>query len=538
MPTPSDHLALHWLVPHGGSLDTVQVRTTPESLPAPRPSRARVVLLTAAWSGAGQVVAIVGQLALVPLFLRAWGTISYGEWLSLTAAVAYLSLLDGGMQHHVGNRLTESWVKGDWRTFDRELASAVTLYLVSTGAVVLATAALMLATRTWNWQSPLQDDVAALLALLGVQVSLTLWFGLVVAMYRVMGRADRAQFVTVLARLVLMAGTALLLALRCGPISVAAFQGAHAAVFVVLIAFDVCRTDARFVPRFSQASVASAKGLIGPSLHFLNVNVSQALSVQGTLLAARVALGPSAVTTWATTRTLANVLRQAATLIPTAAWPEFTRLAAAEQWPAMARAHRILAKTSTFAVIMAAATLATEGGWIYAWWTGGNAPFVQPLLLVFLVDLVLSAPWLASSYVLASVSKVRGISLAYLVAGGVSVAGAYICFTKLGITAAAVAILSTNLLFFSWTVPTWVGRILAESPAQYARDVYVPALLTSGAAFGVALLVAGVMPDGWGRLAVTAACVSATSAGCGAVWLRSELGTISRLLGKAAAGPT
>ena len=45
----------------------------------------------------GQLVAIVIQLAGVPILLHAWGTQLYGEWLILAAIPTYLSMTDFGV---------------------------------------------------------------------------------------------------------------------------------------------------------------------------------------------------------------------------------------------------------------------------------------------------------------------------------------------------------------------------------------------------------------------------------------------------------
>src|ERR1051325_2162324 len=59
-----------------------------------------------------QVVNSASQLILVPIFLIAWGNQTYGEWLTLSAAVAYLWMLDFGVQTYVVNRLKQCYLRG------------------------------------------------------------------------------------------------------------------------------------------------------------------------------------------------------------------------------------------------------------------------------------------------------------------------------------------------------------------------------------------------------------------------------------------
>jgi hypothetical protein len=46
---------------------------------------------------AGQLLNIVGNLLLVPLFLSRWSTGTYGEWMALSALVGYFGVTDLGM---------------------------------------------------------------------------------------------------------------------------------------------------------------------------------------------------------------------------------------------------------------------------------------------------------------------------------------------------------------------------------------------------------------------------------------------------------
>ena len=59
----------------------------------------------------GHVIARLGSLILVPLFLRYWSATRYGEYVALFAAASYLASLDIGIQQATVNRLRcqSSW---------------------------------------------------------------------------------------------------------------------------------------------------------------------------------------------------------------------------------------------------------------------------------------------------------------------------------------------------------------------------------------------------------------------------------------------
>jgi len=69
----------------------------------------------------GKILLTLGSLLLVPLYLTHWSPTVYGEWLALSAAVAYLSALDLGM--NMGRRTraatpssTQPFSGRDWRS--------------------------------------------------------------------------------------------------------------------------------------------------------------------------------------------------------------------------------------------------------------------------------------------------------------------------------------------------------------------------------------------------------------------------------------
>src|SRR3569833_873432 len=60
-----------------------------------------------------QGVNVITQLLLPPIFLRRYGVAAYGEWLTLTAAVAYLSTLNFGLQTYTNNQVAICYNRGE-----------------------------------------------------------------------------------------------------------------------------------------------------------------------------------------------------------------------------------------------------------------------------------------------------------------------------------------------------------------------------------------------------------------------------------------
>ena len=72
---------------------------------------------------AGQLVTIVSQLLLPPAFLHSYGVSLYGQWLALSAAVAYLTTFNYGLQTFTNMQMTIHYNRGEVQE-TREVQSA------------------------------------------------------------------------------------------------------------------------------------------------------------------------------------------------------------------------------------------------------------------------------------------------------------------------------------------------------------------------------------------------------------------------------
>src|SRR3954447_22604054 len=61
----------------------------------------------------GQGVNLITQLVLPPIFLRKYGVSIYGEWLTLSATVIYLSTLNFGLQTFANNQVAIHYNRGE-----------------------------------------------------------------------------------------------------------------------------------------------------------------------------------------------------------------------------------------------------------------------------------------------------------------------------------------------------------------------------------------------------------------------------------------
>ena len=75
-------------------------------------SLGRISKLFAA-QNATQVVSLLTQLLLPPIFLHSYGVTIYGEWLALSAAIGYLSTVNYGIQTYTNMQMTIHYNRGE-----------------------------------------------------------------------------------------------------------------------------------------------------------------------------------------------------------------------------------------------------------------------------------------------------------------------------------------------------------------------------------------------------------------------------------------
>lgn len=461
-------------------------------------SRARVVLRTGVWSVGTQAVTVATQFVLVPFYLRAWGSELYGDWLTLSAMVAYLVLAEAGMQSYVVNRLTGKVVRGEWEELRRELASATALYVIAIGMAVcgLAVVSLGLPLERWFADRPIGSAAPLVAAVLGAQVAASLGRGLCNGLYRIIGRADLGQRSVFLMRLTTLAAVLATLIAGGSPISVASVQLATTVLATAVMVLETSRREPRARLGLSGADLSLARTFVAPSLLFLLITLAMALTVQGTVLAVSTLLGAAAVVTLATTRTVANAVRQVVGLFMNAVWPEVTRIEAGGDLEKLARAHRLSAKVACALAVPLVAALFFAGPTLYEIWTRGRADGNVTLLRLLLLDALASAPWLASSTVLIAINRHRGVAWLNLLAGVLIVSLSMALIPTFGVGAIGAVVLSVNAAVFGVAVPVWAQRATGDTFGSYAATIYLPVGAVALVTLGGTGLLAHAVPNG------------------------------------------
>jgi glycosyltransferase involved in cell wall biosynthesis/O-antigen/teichoic acid export membrane protein len=398
----------------------------------------------------------VGHLVLVPLYLKYWPATRYGEWLALSSLASYLSTLDVGLNTAGVNRLTQAYARGNREAYARYQDSAIAFYtvLAGGGSIVWAVLVWQLPLGSWLTLSQTPDIEAAWVTwLLGVQVLLAMPVGFLAGVYRSVGNLAWAQWLANARTLAAFALVPLVLGLGGGMRSLAAAQLIPLGLLAGFVLWHRTRRYPELTPTLREARLSALRDLFTPSLLIAVWLLGNMIALQGSVLLVSAEVGGAAVALFVTSRTLTSLVRQVVFTANNALWPHLTALEAIGDYRRLQALHHLLVTVSSALTTAVGACLWFIGGEVIAGWTGGRLEPDTILLRLLVVQVVLEAPWLASSVMPVAFNRPRTVAFATLSA---SVGGIALAALLIG-------------RFGTWAVP--MGRIVAEAIACY---VFIP----------------------------------------------------------------
>lgn len=346
----------------------------------------------------GQLLNIAVRLLLVPLFLSAWGTQGYGEWLILTAAAGWFSLADFGGQLYFINRMTESWAKRQLDEFQKIFTAGMFLFGVSS-AVLMGLAGVTLTLSEFPSWLGIEDasfDVARwVLLIMCFRVLASLPLGLLLGVYRATGaQATSVMYGNLMLLIQLITGAAVLWC-RGGMVLMACTEVIGLLLVSVLVAFDLRQRTPPEVNLFAlrRPDMRIIQQAWIPSLHFLGIQLAMAVIIQGSVIAVAKTLGPFEVAVFSTLRTVSNVVSRFLGMMSHSAWPEFTRLETESDNEGLVRLFSTIFFASTVAGLLYLVVLQLYGEELFDLWLREQLPYQRLSMFLMGAYVLFSNNW-------------------------------------------------------------------------------------------------------------------------------------------------
>jgi O-antigen/teichoic acid export membrane protein len=434
----------------------------------------------------GQFLNVLGNAILVPMFLSRWSTGVYGEWMALSAVVAYFGVTDLGMNSAAANAMTATYARGDLIMFRDVQASALAFYLGMAFTVSVCVGVLMFIfpIPAWIGIKEIPSGVAAWVTwLLAARLLWQMPAAQLGSIYRATGNLAAMQWFGNLQSIGLLVVTAGVLLLHGGVLQQAIWGAVPMIVVTAGAWFSLRRSRPELLPQLSRARLAGVRGLLAPSLLFAIIMVSMALTIQGPVVLVSKVLGGVAVALLVTTRTLANVVKQMVAPVQLALWPELTRLDALGADESLRLGHRFLAVASIAVCAAFAGAIWFEGASVVSVWTGGRLSPDIWLLRFLLLALVLQAPWLASSLFTLANNQHRRLAYSYASSAVLTLTVTGLLLHPYGLLAVPFGGIAGETLACYHFVVKDACNVLKENYARFAVRLWAGVATISSSAF-------------------------------------------------------
>lgn len=380
--------------------------------------------------GLGQLLNTGVRLLLVPLFLSAWGSRVYGEWLILTAIAGWFSLADLGGQLYFINRMTETWAQRRLDEFQQVFSTGL-FFFCGASAVLMALAALaLMLPGVSGWMGIATTDpgiVRWVLSIMCLRVLASLPLGLLLGVYRATGaQATSVMYGNLMLLIQLIAGAAVLLT-RGGMVLMALTEVVGLLLVSLLAGFDLRRRMPAQIClfRMRRPRMDILRHAWAPSLHFFGIQLAMAAMIQGSVIVVAKTMGPFEVAVFSTMRTIANVVSRFLGMMSHSAWPEFTRLHSENDNVRLQGLFRSIFFASTLAGLLYLGLVQHFGAQVFELWLGKQLPYETLSMFLMGALVVFTNQWTLGGNLLMATNRHRDYARVQLPVNVLALVGAY-----------------------------------------------------------------------------------------------------------------
>lgn len=394
-----------------------------------------------------QAITVILQIGLVPVLLYAWGKQSYGVWLLLSAVPTYLTFSDFGFTLIAKNEMLMQVAGGRrddaLRTFHSifALLNLIMPCLIALSVLLICSVDL---SHALNLGSYANGSARLVLILLLLNVVAYQYFLLICGGVRCENRLATEASWGALSRLaegLAVAGAAL----AGGDLVIAAAAALATKLICCISLYFWLRSASPWLSLgHARSSAQEVKRLLKPALAFMLMPISQSLLIQAPLMIVGLLIGPAAVVTFATTRTLARTGTALTNLLNGTVQGEYSI--------AFGRAdHAMLHKVLRYHQRVGLAAIVAYGLPLYLLreplmrlYTHGQVAAVDPFFLLVILTVAAEMMWSGIATPLSSINRhVTFANLSLLIAL-LGIGLCYIATLHLGLGGTAAAMLTVH----------------------------------------------------------------------------------------------
>jgi O-antigen/teichoic acid export membrane protein len=262
-----------------------------------------------------------------------------------------------------------------------------------------------------------------------------------------------------------------MVALRTKPIHAAAAYLVIRAAGTLAMTWIMLRKSPWLQYGWSHATLACAKRLAIPAVAYMAFPVGSALSVQGMVLVIGILLGPIAVATFSTMRTLTRFGFQIMEAVKNSVWPELSAAYGKQNWILARRLHRVACQAALWSSLGITLFLFFAGNRILQVWTHGRIVMDPSAFHWLLLVIVANSFWYTSSVVTIASNTHERVAAFYLSGTAASLIIARLLMPRFGISGAAMALLAIDVIV-GWYALSQSLSTLSERARDFCTSMF------------------------------------------------------------------
>ncbi len=441
---------------------------------------AKRTALGSAMTFMGDAIRTLEHVILIPLFLWAWGSVIYGEWITLFSLISYFALSELGMEGYITNKMIQVYSRGDLKEYGKIFKSAFFLYLIliTVGLGLILVTAFVLPLNDWfNIEITKKSTIQVTVLILGSYILLGVMSSPIAGLYISIGEFVRGKLVGNIKNFILIGFIALTLVFGGKFVSVAFLYLILLFLFLCFVFWDVTRRHKELELFKEKIDWLLVKSFIIPGLVFMLITLSYAIQIQGSVLIIGSVLGSVAVAAFAVHRTLANLVKRAVNIMVPALSPELTAGEARDDYTKLRVIHNMFLKIAIMLSVISVVFLFFTGEGIINIWTSGKIIFNGGLWNILLLSVPLYAIWHFSAVFQIATNKYTGYSVVSIISSLIGLGLALIFVHYWGIIGVVAGFMIPEILINLWWIPRRTTHIIKGRFKDYFYIFWVGGIL-------------------------------------------------------------
>jgi O-antigen/teichoic acid export membrane protein len=402
------------------------------------------------------------QLLLIPLYIFAWGTELYRDWLILFAVVVFLNWCNFGVDDYFGNIFLRSAATGDRNGLRRQVRLGLFVTLVITAVILVAVYGTLLTTTPAEWLGlTAMSESTVMFCLLAMTLPLWVLYSAETlrGVYRAHGDFSRGECVFAIYNALQILSIAIALALRQPPEVIALCYCVLPIIYCILTTIDMRRRYAVVELRLAVPTRAELREIVRQSLLYFTTPLAMALTQNATLLVFGV-LNVSAAATvrYNVLRVFTGLTRQMGIQsFAVGSGIEMARQYAQEDHSACRRLYGETGRIVACLVGLLTGVSIPLSDPFVRLWTHGEVSNEKAMILWFLAGIFLSAPGRASLMLLRYSNHANSIAIANCAQAAGGLLLSLLLVPRLGALGAAIGFAITEIVAVGLYPPIIVG---------------------------------------------------------------------------------